>query len=125
MAGGGNIDTGGGLLIHPQVMSHIKLNQIYAISSSLGYIHAPTGSFNSWQASLGLTYTAQLHKLNQINKDIITTPNESPYNITWFIENKTTFPVKNIHLKSGKDYEDSIQFLDVEQVFHSIHLHML
>ena len=89
MAGGGNIDTGGGLLIHPQIMSHIKFNPTYSISSSLGYIYAPTGSFSSLQTSLGITYTALLNKIKKVQSPILITPKKSSYNVTWFIENKS------------------------------------
>ena len=110
MAGGGNIDTGGGLLIHPQIETQFHLNKQYALASSLGYIIAPSGTFESWQSSLGITYKATLNSLKTASDNIISIKKKSPYNFTWFIENKSTFPVQDIYLKSGKKYEEVIQF---------------
>jgi hypothetical protein len=111
MAGGGNIDTGGGLLIHPQLQATYKLNQSIALATTLGYIRAPSGTFETWQSSLGLKFNALLNK-NATNNTVqnIAISKKSPYNVSWFIENKTTFPAKNIELKTNKAYENKIQF---------------
>ena len=111
MAGGGNINTGGGLLIHPQLQLNYKLNQSFSLATTLGYIRAPSGTFETWQSSLGIKYNALLNKSTskKIHKNISITK-KSPYTFSWFIENKTTLPKKNIVLKTNKAYENQIQF---------------
>tara|TARA_A100001015_G_scaffold313054_1_gene419434 strand:+ start:3352 stop:4878 length:1527 start_codon:yes stop_codon:yes gene_type:complete len=109
MAGGGTIDTGGGLLIHPQIFTSYYINSQYALASTIGYIKAPSGTFETWQTSIGLQFNAFLKKTNHANTPIIVSK-KSPYNFKWFIENKTTIPARNIVLKTNIPYEKQIQF---------------
>lgn len=62
--GGGTIDTGGGLLVNPATGLEINLSNHWAINGTVGYLAAPTGSFQAITYNAGLKYN-----FNEFNPD--------------------------------------------------------
>ena len=115
MAGGGNIDTGGGFMISPAVKLNYPLFKQLYLSSSLGYIAAPSGTFAAFKAAIGLTWEINKltnnHHPKQLNSQLATiTSIQKPHQIKWFVENKTTWPTSSLLTKGGDYYEPTIQF---------------
>jgi len=54
--GGGNVDTGGGFLIHPSLGFELALNQDFALRLNAGYLWAPKGNFKAATTTLLLLY---------------------------------------------------------------------
>lgn len=54
--GGGDVDTGGGLVIEPMLGLEYRLNQHYAVALSGSYLTAPEGDFNNWIATAAIKY---------------------------------------------------------------------
>jgi hypothetical protein len=55
-AGGGGVDTGGGLLLDAGISLSQKLSQRTALELSLGEVHAPSKSFNATSLGVKLNY---------------------------------------------------------------------
>lgn len=55
-AGGGNVETGGGFIIHPQLGLEYSFNKSLAASLYGGYLDAPKGDFKVKTIELGLKY---------------------------------------------------------------------
>lgn len=55
-AGGGNVNTGGGLIIEPRARILASLSSAVSAQAGVGYLSAPTGNFKSLTAEAGLAY---------------------------------------------------------------------
>ena len=113
MAGGGNIDTGGGLMINSLLGCRVKLFNQWWGSSSIGYLDAYDGKFSAWNITTGLTYFFyQHHYMNKgeeiSKKQLVSTQKTQTFQ--WFIENKTVIPKHSLTTKGGDTYEETIQF---------------
>lgn len=54
--GGGNVDTGGGILIQPQIGLELPLTHSFAARASGGYLWAPDGNFKAVTATGAIIY---------------------------------------------------------------------
>jgi hypothetical protein len=55
-AGGGNIDTGEGLILKPSLGFNYKLNKKIALRTSAGFIKAIGGALSSPSINIGVSY---------------------------------------------------------------------
>ena len=93
MAGGGSIDTGGGLIVQPMIGLDIKLADGWRIKPMLGKTYAPSGNFSATTSELGLSWTGGKGKTE------------------YSIKNKTYRPDDSARTKSGGMYADRIELL--------------
>ena len=93
MAGGGGIDTGGGLIVQPMIGLDIKLADGWRIKPMLGKTYAPSGNFSATTSELGLSWTGGKGKTE------------------YSIKNKTYQPDASARTKSGGVYADRIELL--------------
>jgi len=93
MAGGGGIDTGGGLIVQPMIGLDIKLADGWRIKPMLGKTYAPSGNFSATTSELGLSLTGGKGKTE------------------YGIKNKTYQPDDSARTKSGGVYDDRIELL--------------
>ncbi len=93
MAGGGGIDTGGGLIVQPMIGLDIKLADGWHIKPMLGKTYAPSGNFSATTSELGLSWTGGKGKTE------------------YSIKNKTYQPDASARTKSGGVYADRIELL--------------
>jgi len=106
MAGGGDIDTGGGLMVQPMAGLEIPLFQHWSLKPMLGKTYAPDGNFSATTTELGLTWTG--------NKSIRGTDAFTPSATNFAIRNKTYFPDSSAKTKSGGSYDSQIHQLGIE-----------
>jgi len=106
MAGGGDIDTGGGLIIQPMAGFEIPLFDQWNLKPMLGKTYAPDGSFSATTTELGLTWTGI--KTQRGSSSVI--PSETNFSI----RNKTYFPDSDAKTKNGSAYDAQIHQLGVE-----------
>jgi len=95
MAGGGSIDTGGGLIIQPMVGLDIELAEGWSIKPMLGKTYAPDGDFSATTSELGLSWTGGKGEVG------------------YSIQNKTYYPDASSRTKSGGLYAKQIELLGV------------
>ena len=93
MAGGGGIDTGGGLIVQPMIGLDIKLAEGWRIKPMFGKTYAPSGNFSATTSELGLSWTGGKGKTE------------------YSIKNKTYQPDASARTKSGGVYADQIELL--------------
>lgn len=93
MAGGGGIDTGGGLIVQPMIGLNIKLADGWHIKPMLGKTYALSGNFSATTSELGLSWTGGKGKTE------------------YSIKNKTYQPDASARTKSGGVYADRIELL--------------
>ncbi|MBL6985402.1 MAG: hypothetical protein ISR74_07455 [Candidatus Thioglobus sp.] len=93
MAGGGSIDTGGGLIVQPMIGLDIKLADGWRIKPMLGKTYAPSGNFSATTSELGLSWTGGKGKTE------------------YSIKNKTYQPDDSARTKSAGVYADRIELL--------------
>lgn len=67
--GGGDVDTGGGLLLNPSIALQFLLSKHFAFELDGGYIRAPQGSFQAVNASASLVYLMDLGSFNIISNN--------------------------------------------------------
>jgi hypothetical protein len=106
MAGGGDIDTGGGLIIQPMVGLEIPLFKHWSIKPMMGKTYAPDGNFSATTTELGFAWTG--------NKSIRGTDVFAPSETNFSIRNKTYFPDDDARTKSGGTYDSQIHQLGIE-----------
>jgi hypothetical protein len=106
MAGGGDIDTGGGLIIQPMAGFEIPLFDQWTLKPMLGKTYAPDGNFSATTTELGLTWTGVKTKYN--SNDI------TPSATNFAIRNKTYFPDSGAKTKNGGVYDAQINQLGIE-----------
>jgi hypothetical protein len=106
MAGGGDIDTGGGLIIQPMAGFEIPLFDQWSLKPMLGKTYAPDGNFSATTIELGLNWTGikTQRGLSSI------TPSETNF----AIRNKTYFPDSDAKTKNGGTYDSQIHQLGIE-----------
>jgi len=93
MAGGGGIDTGGGLIVQPMIGLDIKLADGWRIKPMLGKTYAPSGNFSATTSELGLSWTGGKGRTE------------------YSIKNKTYQPDASARTKNGGTYADRIELL--------------
>jgi hypothetical protein len=106
MAGGGDIDTGGGLIIQPMAGLEIPLFQHWSLKPMLGKTYAPDGNFSATTTELGFAWTG--------NKAIRGTDAFAPSETNFAIRNKTYFPDGDARTKSGGTYDSQIHQIGIE-----------
>ena len=106
MAGGGDIDTGGGLIVQPMAGFEIPLFDQWTLKPMLGKTYAPDGSFSATTTELGLTWTGVKTKHNSNNI--------TPSATNFAIRNKTYFPDSGAKTKNGGAYDAQINQLGIE-----------
>jgi len=106
MAGGGDIDTGGGLIIQPMLGFEIPLFSQWSLKPMIGKTYAPDGNFSATTTELGFTWTG--------NKAIRDTDVIRPSETNFAIRNKTYFPDDSARTKSGGIYSSQINQLGIE-----------
>jgi hypothetical protein len=106
MAGGGDIDTGGGLIIQPMAGLEIPLFDQWTLKPMLGKTYAPDGNFSATTTELGLTWTGI--KAQRGSSSII------PSETNFAIRNKTYFPDSDAKTKNGGAYDTQIHQLGIE-----------
>jgi hypothetical protein len=106
MAGGGDIDTGGGLILQPMAGLEIPLFQHWSLKPMMGKTYAPDGNFSATTTELGLAWTG--------NKSIRGTDAFTPSETSFAIRNKTYFPDSDAKTKSGNTYDSQIHQLGIE-----------
>jgi len=106
MAGGGDIDTGGGLIIQPMAGLEIPLFSHWSLKPMIGKTYAPDGNFSATTTELGITWTG-----NKVTRDTdVFRPSETNFSI----RNKTYFPDDSARTKSGGIYSSQINQLGIE-----------
>ncbi len=95
MAGGGGIDTGGGLIIQPMVGLELELGERWSLKSMVGKTYAPNGNFSSTTAEVAISWEVR--------------ESETDYSL----RHKTYFPTSSALTKSGGEYADSIHLLGI------------
>ena len=95
MAGGGDIDTGGGFIVQPMIGLDINIADGWNVKPMIGKTYAPSGNFSSTTSELGLSWTGGKGK--------------TEYNI----KNKTYYPDDSSRTKSGGLYTDRIELLGI------------
>jgi hypothetical protein len=106
MAGGGDIDTGGGLIIQPMAGLEIPLFQHWSLKPMVGKTYAPDGNFSAMTTELGFAWTG--------NKAIRDADAFVPSETNFAIRNKTYFPDDSARTKSGGIYSSQINQLGIE-----------
>jgi len=106
MAGGGDIDTGSGLIIQPMAGLEIPLFSQWSLKSMIGKTYAPDGSFSATTTELGITWTG-----NKATRD---TDVFELSETNFAIRNKTYFPDSGAKTKSGGSYDSQIHQLGIE-----------
>jgi len=106
MAGGGDIDTGGGLIMQPMAGFEIPLFDQWTLKPMLGKTYAPDGNFSATTTELGLTWTGVKAKRGSS----AITPSETNF----AIRNKTYFPDSSAKTKNGGAYDAQINQLGIE-----------
>ena len=106
MAGGGDIDTGGGLIVQPMAGFEIPLFEHWSLKPMIGKTYAPDGNFSATTTELGLAWTG--------NQSIRGTNAFAPSETNFAIRNKTYFPDSGAKTKSGGSYDSQIHQLGIE-----------
>ena len=106
MAGGGDIDTGGGLIIQPMAGLEIPLFKHWSLKPMIGKTYAPDGNFSATTTELGLAWTG--------NQSIRGTNAFAPSTTNFAIRNKTYFPDSGSKTKNGDSYDSQIHQLGIE-----------
>jgi hypothetical protein len=106
MAGGGDIDTGGGLIIQPMAGLEIPLSEHWSLKPMIGKTYAPDGNFSATTTELGFAWTG--------NKSIRGIDGFTPSETNFSIRNKTYFPDSDAKTKSGGTYDSQIHQLGIE-----------
>jgi hypothetical protein len=106
MAGGGDIDTGGGLIIQPMLGFEIPLFDQWSLKPMLGKTYAPDGNFSATTTELGLNWTGV--KTQRGLGGI------APSETNFSIRNKTYFPSGDAKTKNGGAYDSQIHQLGIE-----------
>jgi len=106
MAGGGDIDTGGGFIIQPMVGLEIPLFEHWSLKPMIGKTYAPDGNFSATTTELGLAWTG--------HKSIRDSNTFAPSETNFAIRNKTYFPDDDARTKSGATYASQISQLGIE-----------
>ena len=106
MAGGGDIDTGGGLIVQPMAGLEIPLFEHWSLKPMIGKTYAPDGNFSATTTELGLAWTG--------NQSIRGTNAFAPSTTNFAIRNKTYFPDSGSKTKSGDSYDSQIHQLGIE-----------
>jgi len=106
MAGGGDIDTGGGLIIQPMAGFEIPLFDQWTLKPMLGKTYAPDGNFSATTTEFGMTWTGI--KTQRGSSSVI------PSETNFAIRNKTYFPDSGAKTKNGSAYDAQIHQLGVE-----------
>jgi len=102
--GGGNVDTGGGVLINPQLGLEVPLSSSFAARVSGGYLWAPRGNFSAYTATGALIYhldiaTANPHHIDLSNAYHIQGWRVQVFNQTYFHPQRTVNSINsNINL---------------------------
>lgn len=109
-AGGGGVDTGGGLLVQPEIGLVIHLSDSYSVYVREGYLHAFSGDFDCLTSSLGICrsfggFSFSDNRREQVSYTLF------PWRTG--ISVKTCFPGSGIRKKSGDPYERTISLIGI------------
>lgn len=106
MAGGGDVDTGGGLMLQPMAGMEFRLSDHWMVRPMVGKTYAPDGNFSSTTTEIGLAWTG--------NKTLRNSHTFAPAETYVAIKNKTYSPDDSARTKSGGTYDSQIHQLGIE-----------
>jgi len=115
MSGGGNLDTGGGLIAQLGLKGTYSITRSVAVHGLLARIKSYNGNFDATLLGGGITYELAhldpvIDPLNEIEKTQINLAETQVKSFQWFFGNKTIFPKQSLKDKNGEAYESRIDF---------------
>jgi hypothetical protein len=116
MSGGGNIDTGGGLISLAGFKGRYAVAKMLDVHGLLAQIKSYNGNFESTLLGGGVTVKLGhldpvIDPFNEIEKTQINQSETQLKSFQWFFGNKTIYPKKSLKDKNGEAYESQIDFV--------------